>query len=477
MRLSELVYKIVAQNCYDGCITEREARMKTDLPHSETFPSRVKNFKKVGITKWVLGVFLLGFVAAGSYIVYRQIVIVPRQAAQRQALSVPVERLNLSVTVAANGTIKPERSINVSPKSSGRLKSLLVKEGDWVKQGQIIAYMDDSNLQGQLIEAKGRLAEAQANLQKLVAGNRVEDIAQAQAELQNTQATLEEAASNLRQNEQLFASGAISSRDLITSRAAYNSAKAAVDRAQQALTLQQNGSRPEDIAQARAQVKQAQGALQNIQTQLNDTAIAAPFSGVVAQKYADPGAFVTPTTAGSSVSGATSNSILALAANNQVVANVSESNIAQIRIGQEIRFRADAYPGKTFKGRVNQIAVQSTVEQNVTSFQVKAAILTDPQLLRSGMNVDVDFKAGELKNAIAVPTVAIARQPNGTGVFVASENNNPIFTPIQTGVTVNDKTQVLSGLTGTEKVFITFPPGTRPQTRTPGIPGMGGSRR
>ena len=210
MRLSELVYKIVAQNCYDGCITEREARMKTDLPHSETFPSRVKNFKKVGITKWVLGVFLLGFVAAGSYIVYRQIVIVPRQAAQRQALSVPVERLNLSVTVAANGTIKPERSINVSPKSSGRLKRLLVKEGDWVKQGQIIAYMDDSNLQGQLIEAKGRLAEAQANLQKLLAGNRVEDIAQAQAELQNTQATLEEATSNLRQNEQLFASGAIS---------------------------------------------------------------------------------------------------------------------------------------------------------------------------------------------------------------------------------------------------------------------------
>lgn len=435
-------------------------------------------FKKIGIAGWLLGLVFLSLMVAGGFIAYRRLVVIPRLEAKRQMLSVPVERLNLSVTVAANGTIKPERSINVSPKSSGRLKSLLVKEGDWVKQGQIIAYMDDSNLQGQLTEAKGRLAEVQANLQKLLAGNRAEDIAQAQAELQNTQATLEEAASNLRQNEQLFASGAISNRDLIASRAAYNSAKAAVDRAQQALTLQQNGSRPEDIAQARAQVKQAQGALQNIQTQLNDTAIAAPFNGVVAQKYADPGAFVTPTTAGSSVSGATSNSILALAANNQVVANVAESNIARIRIGQEISFRADAYPGKSFKGRVVQIAVQSTVEQNVTSFQVKSTILTNPQLLRSGMNVDVDFKAGELKNAIVVPTVAIARQPNGTGVFVASENNNPVFTPIQTGVTVNDKTQVLSGLTGTEKVFITFPPGTRPQTNTPGmLPGMGGGRR
>ena len=160
------------------------------------------------------------------------------------------------------------------------------------------------------------------------------------------------------------------------------------------------------------------------------------------------------------------------------MANVAESNISQIRIGQEMTFQADAYPGKTFNGRVSQIAVQSTVEQNVTSFEVKAAILGDArQLLRSGMNVDVDFKAGELKNALVVPTVAIARQENGTGVFVAKENNQPVFTPIKTGTTVNDKTQVLSGLVGTERVFITFPPGTRPQGRGPSLfPGGGGSR-
>lgn len=415
----------------------------------------------------------------GGYTLYRQLVVIPQQQAKHKVLTARVERLSLPVTVSANGTIKPERLINVSPKTSGRLKSLLVKEGDRVKQGQILAYMDDSNLRGQLTQAQGQLAAAQANLQKLIAGNRSEDIAQAQAELGNVQAALQEAATNLRQNQQLYSSGAISNRDLIASRAAYDSAKAQVTRAQQALALQQNGSRPEDIAQARAQVMQQQGAVQNIQTEISDTVIRAPFSGVVSKKFADPGAFVTPTTAGSEVSSATSSSILSLASSNQVVADVAESNISQIRLGQEISFQADAYPGQTFTGRVTQIAVQSTVEQNVTSFEVKAAIASkNQQLLRSGMNVNVEFKAGELDNAMVVPTVAIARQENGTGVFVAGENNKPIFTPIKTGTTVNDKTQVLSGLTGTERVFITFPPGTKPQTRSPSlIPGMGGGSR
>jgi HlyD family secretion protein len=435
-------------------------------------------FKKKGITGWLLGLVFLCLMAGGGYAVYRQLVVIPQQQAKRKVLTAGVERMSLPVTVSANGTIQPERLINVSPKTSGRLKSLLVKEGDRVKQGQILAYMDDSNFRGQLTQAQGQLAAAQANLQKLIAGNRSEDIAQAQAELSNAQASLREAATNLRQNQQLYSSGAISNRDLIASRAAYDSAASEVKRTQQGLALQQNGSRPEDIAQARAQVMQQQGAVQNIQTQINDTVIRAPFSGVVSKKYADPGAFVTPTTAGSEVSSATSSSILSLASINQVVADVSESNISQIRLGQEITFQADAYPGKTFTGRVTQIAVQSTVEQNVTSFEVKAAIVSDAQLLRSGMNVDVEFKAGELKNALVVPTVAIARQENGTGVFVARENNQPIFTPIKTGATVNDKTQVLSGLTGTERVFITFPPGTKPQTRSPSlIPGMGSGSR
>lgn len=157
-----------------------------------------------------------------------------------------------------------------------------------------------------------------------------------------------------------------------------------------------------------------------------------------------------------------------------MVANISESNISEIRVNQQVVIKADAYPGKTFAGRVSQIAAQATVEQNVTSFEVKVALFSDSKkLLRSGMNVSLEFNVGQLQNALTVPTIAVTRQQKVTGVFVARKNQPPVFTPIITGATVNNRTQVKTGLNGTEKVLISFPP--QPQNQSgisfPGLPG------
>lgn len=494
-------------------------------------PSLVQPTKKQGRNKWLPWLIAVSLLGGIGYATYYQVAVSPRQEARRRVLTQPVERQTLAITVAANGTVKPERSINLSPKNSGILKRLLVKEGDIVKQGQILAYMDDSNLQGQLTQARGQLAqaeanlqkaqagnrpqdiaqaqaqldEAQANLQKAEAGNRPQDIAQAQARLASSQANLQKAEDDFRRNQELYNAGAIALQIVNQKRADRDSAQAQVNEARQALALQQAGSRPEDIAQVRAVVKQrqealallqagsrredidvaraqvmsARGSLQNIQSQINDTILRAPFDGVITQKYADPGAFVTPTTSGSAVSSATSSSILSLAAINEVVANLSESNVAKIRLGQKVTIRADAYPGKTFTGEVSQIAAQATVEQNVTSFQIKVA-LSDPQnLLRSGMNVEADFQVDRVENALVIPTASVVRRENATGVFVMGANDRPVFTRIQIGVTANNFTEVKSGLTGNEKVLLSFPPGMRPQSRPRGglLPGTGGGRR
>ncbi len=327
----------------------------------------------------------------------------------------------------------------------------------------------------------------QTSLQKAIAGNRSQDIAQAQANLNKAQVTQRQAAEDLRRNQKLLTAGAISQQALSVAQSTYDGAKTQVDQTQQALNLLKAGSRPEDISQARsilkqrqaalnllkagsrpedieqarAQVAALQGAVQIIQANLNDTVIRAPFSGVVARKFADPGAFVTPTTAGSAVTSASSSSILALASTNEVVAQVAEANISQIRMGLTATIQVDAYPGKTFTGQVTQIATQSDVVQNVTSFEVKTSVLDTQNLLRSGMNVNVTFKAGELKNVLVVPTGAIAQQDNSQGVFVAKDKGDPVFVPITVGTTVNDKTEVKSGLTGNESVLLSFPPGTR----------------
>jgi HlyD family secretion protein len=169
---------------------------------------------------------------------------------------------------------------------------------------------------------------------------------------------------------------------------------------------------------------------------------------------------------------------LTLASTNQVVANLSETNIAQVRLGQTVKLKADAFPGKTFEGKVSQIAAQATVVQNVTSFEVKIALpdAESQKLLRSGMNVQAEFQVGELKNAIVVPTVAVVRQQRATGVFVTGPDNKPVFTRIETGVTVNNKTEVKSGLNGNERVLISFPPGARPRSQPRGgvFPGASG---
>jgi HlyD family secretion protein len=478
--------------------------------------SSLKSIKKHSLPKSFLRLLSLFLLAGVCYLTYHQLVQQREQTNQRPPI-VPLERTNFSITVSANGTIEPERVINVSPKTAGILKKLLVKEGDVVKQGQVLAYMDDSNLQGQLIEDQGKLAQAKADLRKFIAGNRPQDIAQAQAKLEELEATLrklitgnrpqdiaqaqarlDRSQASLRKaddeflrTQKLREAGAISLQTFNQKLADRDSAQAQVAEAQQALSLEKAGTRQEDIDQIRAQIKQQQqalsllkagtrqeeidkaraevtsasGSLRNSQTQIDDTIIRAPFDGIVIRKYADPGAFVTPMTAGSSVSSATSSSILSLADTNQVVANVSESNISQIRLNQEVTIKADAYPGKTFQGRVWQIAAQATVEQNVTSFQVKSFLVSDSRkLLCSGMNVSVEFQVAQVRNALSVPTVAVTRQHNVAGVFVARKGQLPKFTPITTGATVNNRTEVKNGLDGSEQILLSPPPERKQQS-------------
>jgi len=439
----------------------------------------VKRLRTLKVPRWLLALLLLGVLGAGSYFTYNQVTAAQKQETRKRVQTATVETQPLEITIAANGVVQPERSVNVSPKSSGVLKELRVREGDRVQQGQILATMDSSSLQGQLTQAEGQLAAARANLQRVLAGNRTQDIAQAEARVREAEAALRQAEQDFQQNQQLFGSGAIAQRELNASVAARDRAIAQLNLAKQSLSLQQAGSRPEDIAQARADVTRAEGQLQTVASQINDTIIRAPFSGVVTRKFADPGAFVTPTTSGSSVSSATSSSILALAANNQVVAKVAETSIPQIKLGQTVEIEADAFPGQFFTGRVSQIATQSTVEQNVTNFEVKMSIADPQNQLKAGMNVNVKFNIGKLDNALVIPTVAIVRQEEGTGVLLAgSEPGKSRFQPIKTGITVENKTVVLAGLEAGQQVMLSFPPGERPPSRTPSVfPGMGGSGR
>lgn len=157
-------------------------------------------------------------------------------------LTQAVERKTVPLAIAANGTVKAYRSINLSPKNAGIIKTLLVKEGDRVKQGQVVALMDDSSLRGEIAQFQGQLLQQQANLQRLTAGNRPQDIAKAEAQLAEVKANL---------------------RQLQAGNRPQDIAKAEAQLAEVTANLRQlqAGNRPEDIAQATARLQQSQATL------------------------------------------------------------------------------------------------------------------------------------------------------------------------------------------------------------------------
>ena len=227
--------------------------------------------------------------------------------------------------------------------------------------------------------------------------------------------------------------------------------------AKAALELLESGSRPEVIAQRRASVAAAKAQLQAELVNLENTIIRAPFAGIITQKYANVGGFVTPTTSASASASATSSSIVALASGLEILAQVPEADIGKISQGQGVEIVSDAYPDKVFQGRVRLIAPEAVKEDGVTLFQVKVNINRGKQKLISGLNVDLTLLGEQVENALIVPTVAIVTEKGNTGVLVPDAQNQPLFRSVTIGSQIKDQTQILSGVKGGDRIFLNPP--------------------
>jgi HlyD family secretion protein len=421
---------------------------------------------------WLIGLLAVGLLGTGalSYSLSQRKPVVQDIA----TMTVPVKSEPLQVQIDASGTVQPVQTVNLSPKSAGIVAELFVEQGDRVSKGQVVARMENDDVEAQLIQARARVAQAQAQLDQLRAGNRPQEIAQAEARVSQAQAGVSEAQARLdlaqdkeRRNQSLVNEGAISSdrfseirNEVQSARASYAQAQASLTEAQRNLDLSRSGSRVEDIASAEAQLEEALGNLKAVEVQQEDTLIRAPFSGTITQKFANEGAFVTPTTSASEATSATSTAIVALAEGLEVLAEVPEVDIQQLKVGQPVEITADAYPDQRFQGRVLLIAPEAVVKQNVTSFQVRISLTSGQDKLRSGMNADVTFLGEQMNNAMVIPTVAIVTKEGQSGVLVPDANNQPEFRPVTLGVAVGNQTQVLEGLRSGEKVFTDIPPGS-----------------
>ena len=313
---------------------------------------------------------------------------------------------SLPGVITASGELDAVQRVNVSPKRQGVLLELLVDEGDTVSKGQPLALMDDGDL-------RDRLMELQANVQSAESEQRRSD-------------------SELRRNEPLFRQGAISLDTMNRFRSEADVRRLATAAARQ--RLRQRMVEKEELI------------------------VRAPFAGVISQRYAEPGAFVTPTTTASATAGATSSSIVELSEGLEVVAKVPESDIGRLKVGLPASVRVDAFPDRRFQARVRQIAPRAVKTNNVTSFEVKLQLDDPAPELRIGMTADIDFQTGTLQARTVVPTVAIVTEDGRPGVLLVGKRQEPTFQPVELGASSGKDTQILTGLESGTRVFVDLPP-------------------
>jgi HlyD family secretion protein len=370
-----------------------------------------------------------------------------------------VEKSSSDIRITSAGQVSPNRKANVGPKDGGLLTELYVEQGQAVKKGQILARMDSSRLVTEVAEAKASADAARARYLEARNGSRRQDVSQAEAENRSAKASFMNAQDNYNRFKQLRDEGVINSIDFNTRRLELDRAREALKGSEQKLNLSKAGSRYEQVLAAKAELDRTTAALANAQTRAQDLIIRAPFTGIVSQRYAQAGSFVSPTSTTQGDS-ATSSSILLLIDRLEVLATVAESDIARIQVGQDVAVTTTAFPDKTFRGKVRLVAPEAVQENGITQFQVRVQLDDEAaKTLKSRLNVNVNFIAGKIKEALVVPSSAVITNKEGkTGVLIPDAQKGPIFREVTSGQNLGGKTQIVSGLKAGEQVFSKLPP-------------------
>ena len=314
----------------------------------------------------------------------------------------------------ASGYVVAQRKAAVSSKATGRLEWLGVEEGSVVRQGELVARLENRDVAAVKDQAAAQLTAARENLEQA----RVEQ---------------KDAARNLSRSRELVSQGIISQAD-------YDVAEARHSRAVSA------------SAAAQAGIRGAQSALQGAEASLDYTLIRAPFDGVVLTKNADVGDIVSPLAAAANAKAAVVT--LADMSSLQVEADVSEANLAKVRVGQPCEILLDALPDVRFRGVLHTIV--PTADRSKGSVMVKVRFLDTDKRLLPEMSAKVAFlerevQPGEAKPRVAIPPASVVRRDGREFVFLVS-GDRVRQTPVTLGPKLGDMVEVVSGVKAGDRI-------------------------
>lgn len=285
------------------------------------------------------------------------------------------------------------REVALSFRVGGRLAAVRFDEGDAVAAGETVAVLDDRPYRDELAVAEARVARARAQLDRLESGFRPQEIQQARARVDEAEAAFDNAERELERKAGLVESGGSSQRELDQARARHEETAARLAAAREALALAEEGFRPEEIESGRADLALAQARLQQIETTLADTSLAAPDSGVILTRVLEPGSMVS---AGAPVY------TLSLSDPVYVRAYVSEPHLGQAVPGREVTFTTDSSQ-RVYRGQIGFVSpraeftpksVETPELRTELVYRLRIVVEDPDDALRQGMPVTVKVPVG-----------------------------------------------------------------------------------
>ena len=409
----------------------------------------------------------------------------PPEVAAISVQVAPVRTGTISLVYSYSGDLKVKNSVNVVPMASGRIQTVYAAVGDSLKAGDPIAAVESKTYSAQLRQAEANLKLARLGIAKMEEGTRPEQIAAAQAAVQFARNAVNDL-NNINDNERTTAAAAMAqteaalklaqseydkvawagqvgmlpqSLQLQQATIAYEAARAAYNlqtnpsdvqlsplmiqlaQAEMALALAKNPFTQVDYDLAAVKVDLAQAAVDLARIQLDETIIRAPFDGVVAEMYISEGSMVGPT----------SPVALFVSRDLEVVINVEESRITQVRPGQNAALRVNAFPGEDFPAVVSSVA--PVADASTHTFVVKVTPVDTEGKLRGGMYADLSLLVEEKQAALLVPRSAVTLINDREAVYVV-QGNSARLRPVTTGLADGANVEIVSGLRAGEKVIV-----------------------
>lgn len=287
-----------------------------------------------------------------------------------------VARGNLTLTVTANGTLQPTRSISIGSELSGTVLKVNVDVNDAIKKGQVLVVLDTAKLRDQILRSQAAVTAASAKVAQ-------------------TTATIKEATATLNRLEEV----ARISGGKVPSKTELDSARATLARA------------IADDASAKAGVNDAKAALSTDQINLSKASISAPADGVVLTRSVDPGNAVA-----ASLQAVTLFTVAEDLAKMRLWVYVDEADVGSVLIGQNANFTVSAYPSRKYPARITRVGFGSTITDNVVTYLTYLDVDNTDLSLRPGMTATASIVATERKDVLLVPNAALRYTPTTAAV-------------------------------------------------------------